>query len=82
MTALERVIGRAYDLGALGTTEEARGFYEARGWKRWRGPTAALAPGGVVRTTEDDGSVYVLQLTTSLDLAGALVCDWRNGDLW
>lgn len=82
MEALERVVRRAYDLGALGSTDEAAQFYAARGWQRWQGPTSALTPDGVRRTEEDDGGVYVLASLTPLDLSGALTCDWRDGDVW
>ena len=33
MGALERVLRGAYDLGALGSTDEGAGFYAGRGWK-------------------------------------------------
>src|SRR5262249_60938356 len=46
MGALERVLRGAYDLGALGSTEEGAGFYTARGWQLWQGPSAALTPSG------------------------------------
>ena len=82
MAALERVIRGAYDLGALGATDEAAAFYVARGWRRWTGPTSALTPAGIVRTDEDDGAIYVLEVTVELDLSAALTCDWRDGDVW
>jgi aminoglycoside 2'-N-acetyltransferase I len=82
MEALERVLRGAYDLGALGATDEAAEFYASRGWKRWEGPTSALTPTGIVRTEEDDGCVYVLPLAVPLDLSGELICDWREGDVW
>jgi aminoglycoside 2'-N-acetyltransferase I len=82
MAALERVIRRAYDLGALGTTDEAAAFYAARGWRQWQGPTSALTPEGIARTEDEDGGIYVLPLARSLDLCGALTCDWRDGDVW
>jgi len=82
MGALEHVLRRAYDLGALGATDEAAEFYEGRGWKRWEGPTSALTPVGVARTEDDDGGVYVLALAAPLDLAAELTCDWRDGDVW
>jgi aminoglycoside 2'-N-acetyltransferase I len=82
MEALERVIRGAYDLGALGAADEATGFYAALGWKLWRGPTSALTPTGVERTTEEDGCIYVLPVAVPLDLLGELTCDWRDGDLW
>ncbi|RNL85206.1 GNAT family N-acetyltransferase [Halostreptopolyspora alba] len=82
MTALERVVRRAYDLGALSSTEEALGFYAALGWQRWVGPSFALTPEGVIRTREDDGGIHVLPVAETLDLAGDLTCDWRDGDLW
>jgi aminoglycoside 2'-N-acetyltransferase I len=82
MAALERTIRDAYDLGALSATEMAAGLYRARGWEVWRGPTAALTPGGIVRTPDDDGGVYVFRGTVVLDLEAELACDWRDGDVW
>jgi len=82
MGALERVLRGAYDLGALGATDEGAGFYAARGWKLWRGPSSALTPDGIRRTTEADGCLYVFELAVSLDLSGELTCDWRDGDVW
>jgi len=81
MDALEPVIRGGYDLGALGTTEMARGFYEARGWQRWQGPSSALTPRGIERTPDDDGWIYVLAVTVELALADEIVCDWRDADV-
>jgi len=82
MDALERVVRGAYDLGALSATDDSADLYAARGWELWQGPTSALTPTGVVRTEEDDGSIFVLPVALPLDLAGGLTCDWRDGDVW
>ena len=82
MTELERVVRNAYDLGALGATDDAVDFYSGRGWQRWRGPSSALTPSGVRRTEDDDGGIYVLPVTIALDTSAELTCDWRDGDLW
>ena len=82
MDRLEQVLRGAYELGALGATDDGAALYEARGWQRWRGPTSALTPAGIVRTEDADGAVYVLPLSARLDLAGELTCDWRDGDVW
>ena len=82
MAALERVLRGAYDLGALGATDEGARFYAARGWQLWRGPSSVLTPTGVRRTPEDDGAIYVFELTVPLDTAAELTCDWRDGDVW
>lgn len=82
MAALERVVHGAYELGALGASEEGARFYASRGWLKWRGATWALTPSGTVRTAEEDDSVYVLPVSARLDLAGDLTCDYRDGDLW
>ncbi|GAA5021316.1 GNAT family N-acetyltransferase [Kitasatospora paranensis] len=86
MAELERVARRAYDLAALGSTEEAVPFYTARGWRSWLGPTSELTPHGTVRTPDEDGWIFVLPLHTDaevpLDFAGELTCDWREGDSW
>jgi aminoglycoside 2'-N-acetyltransferase I len=82
MEPLERLLRGAFDLGALGATDDGARLYQARGWQRWRGPLFALTPGGIVRTAADDGGVYVLPLGAPLDLDGELTCDWRDGDVW
>lgn len=82
MTALERIVRDAYELGALSASEQAASLYAARGWQLWRGPTYALTPRGAERTEDDDGGVYVLPLTVPVDLAEALTCDYRDGDVW
>jgi aminoglycoside 2'-N-acetyltransferase I len=82
MTALAPVIRGAYAIGALAASERAGGFYTSLGWLRWRGATWVLSPDGVERTADEDGGVYVLPQGTQIDLAGDLVCDWRDGDVW
>ncbi|MBB5955492.1 aminoglycoside 2'-N-acetyltransferase I [Saccharothrix tamanrassetensis] len=82
MTALEGVVRGAYELGALASAEDALDFYGARGWQLWRGPTSVLGPEGPTRTEDDDGGIFVLPVTASLDLTGPLACDWRDGDVW
>jgi aminoglycoside 2'-N-acetyltransferase I len=82
MDVLETVIRAAYDLGALSATDDAAGFYAARGWNRWRGPLSALTPTGVTPTPAADEAIYVLETTVPVDPTGALTCDWRDGELW
>jgi aminoglycoside 2'-N-acetyltransferase I len=82
MSALEHIIGAAYDIGALGATDEAVSLYEHRGWIRWLGPTSALTPSGIVRTPDEDDCIYVLPAGHHLDITGELTCDWRDGDAW
>jgi aminoglycoside 2'-N-acetyltransferase I len=82
MEPIERIINGAYELGALSATDDGVRFYAALGWHLWRGPTYALTPSGVVRTEEDDGSVFVLPVSTDLDITAELTCDWRDGDVW
>jgi aminoglycoside 2'-N-acetyltransferase I len=82
MEVLERIIEAAYDIGALGATDEAVNLYEHRGWVRWSGPLSAITPTGVRRTPDEDGCVYVLPAGSVLDIRGELTCDWRDGDVW
>ncbi|MGD9485812.1 GNAT family N-acetyltransferase [Streptomyces sp. TRM70308] len=82
MAELERVVGAAYELGALAASEDGLPFYTARGWLPWRGPTHALTPHGTERTAEEDGAVLVLPGPAPLSLDAPLTCDWRDGDLW
>jgi aminoglycoside 2'-N-acetyltransferase I len=81
MAGLE-ALAPAYDLLALGATDEGLLLYESRGWQRWRGRLHALTPDGVVRTQDDEGWLLVLPGAARLDLDGDLTCDWRDGDLW
>jgi aminoglycoside 2'-N-acetyltransferase I len=82
MDGAEQVIRGAYLIGALTPSETARELYLGRGWLRWQGPTSVLAPGGLTRTPEYDGWVFVLPVATEVDTAADLVCDWRSGDVW
>lgn len=82
MGAVERVIRGAYEIGALSASDAAIPLYTARGWLPWQGETYALAPGGRVRTPEDDDSLHVLELARPLDRAGEIACDWRDGNVW
>jgi aminoglycoside 2'-N-acetyltransferase I len=82
MAELERVVRGAYELGALGASDEGAALYLARGWQRWQGRTYALTPSGVERTEEEDDAIFVLPVSVQLDLTGDLTCDWRDGDVW
>ena len=82
MSALERVIRSAYQLGALGASPEGGLLYASRGWQPWRGPASAMTPDGIVPTPGTDGIIYVLPVSVPFDVAGELTCDWRPGSLW
>jgi aminoglycoside 2'-N-acetyltransferase I len=79
---LERVIDRAYDLGALCASQEGARLYTGRGWQQWAGQVHALSPDGIVRLPEEEGSVFLWPaLAGPLDPTGELVFDWRDGDV-
>jgi aminoglycoside 2'-N-acetyltransferase I len=82
MRRVGELIRERYPLGVLSTGLHA--FYEAHGWERWRGPTFAKTTEGHERTPDDDGGVMILRAPHSprLDLDGAIVCEWRPGDVW
>ena len=82
MAGVEHVIRGAYDLGALGATDDGAALYTGRGWQCWQGPSSALTPDGIVRTADADGGIYVLPVAVRLDLTAPLVADWRDGDVW
>lgn len=82
MSPIERIIRRAYDLGALGATDEAVPFYVARGWQQWRGAASAITPHGIRSTPDEQGAIYVLPSSATLDLDAEITCDWRDGDVW
>lgn len=86
MDAVEQVIRGGYHLGALSATDLGRPLYAARGWLPWQGPTSVLAPEGLTRTPDDDGTLLVLPgelpANVTLDPEAAIACDWRDGDVW
>ncbi|MFI7585957.1 GNAT family N-acetyltransferase [Spongisporangium articulatum] len=85
MAELERVVRAAYDLGALGATDDGAPFYASRGWRPWPGTTSTLTTSGLVRTPGEDGWIYVFGGTMpleALDLTGDLACGPRLGDAW
>ena len=82
MGVLERVIRRAYEIGALGASDEGAAFYAGRGWQLWTGTASVIGPAGVERTGEEEDCIYVLPLGVELEADGDLACDWRNGDVW
>lgn len=82
MSELERVIKAAYDLGALGSSDEGIPLYTARGWQRWKGKTYLLTPKGSVRTPDDDDSIFVFPVSEPLDVSAELICDFRHGEPW
>jgi aminoglycoside 2'-N-acetyltransferase I len=82
MAALERVVRSAYQLGALGASDEGGPLYASRGWQLWRGPSSALTPESTRRTADKEGILYVLPVSVPLDVSAELTCDWRPGSLW
>ncbi|MFJ3235330.1 GNAT family N-acetyltransferase [Streptomyces sp. NPDC086787] len=82
MTALERVIDGAYDLGALSASDSGARLYADRGWQPWTGGLHALSPNGIVHLPEEEGSTYVRPaLAGPLDPGPGLLFDWRDGDV-
>ncbi|MBG0852317.1 GNAT family N-acetyltransferase [Streptomyces spinoverrucosus] len=79
MAALEQIITRAYDLGALSASDDGALLYTARGWRAWGGRICALGPDGVVRLPDEEGSTYVWPAPA--DPKGELIFDWRDGDV-
>lgn len=83
MTRIEGVITAAYDLGALGATDEGAPLYRSHGWLPWQGTTSALTPEGPQPTPDASEYIYVFPVEGQpLDLHGELACDWRSGDVW
>lgn len=82
MDAVESICAAAYDIGALGATDRALGFYTARGWLPWRGTCSALTPEGIVSTPADAESLLVLPGDAEIDPGGEITCDYRPGELW
>jgi aminoglycoside 2'-N-acetyltransferase I len=82
MQRIGEMIREGYPLGALSTG--AYGFYEKLGWERWIGRTFAQSPNGIIATPDDDDDIMILRTprTPTIDVTGAIVADWRTGDVW
>ena len=81
MGDVEEIIRRAYDFGALGSSDEGLPFYTRRGWKPWRGTLRVLTLDGIEETPDELG--WILVFGGELDLDGDLLCaDFRDGDVW
>jgi aminoglycoside 2'-N-acetyltransferase I len=81
MGEVEEVIRRAYDFGALGSSDDGLPFYTGRGWEPWRGTLRILTLDGIVQTPDELG--WILVYGGELDLDGDLLCaDFRDGDVW
>lgn len=84
MTALETVVDGAYDIGALSASDDGARLYGARGWQLWRGRVEAMGPGGTVHLPEEEDSTWLRPAARSplpAPAGGALVFDWRDGDV-
>ncbi|MEU2560251.1 GNAT family N-acetyltransferase [Streptomyces longispororuber] len=79
MTALEGVIERAYDLGALSPSAEGEKLYRAHGWVTWTGPVGTLGPDGVRLMPDEDPPML---RGAALDPAHPFLIDWRDGDVY
>jgi aminoglycoside 2'-N-acetyltransferase I len=82
MSAVGELVRGAYDLGALGVSEDGAPLYRAHGWESWSGETFALTPDGTRRTPDADDSLMVLPVSVQLDPREPLTCDWRDGEIW
>ena len=82
MREVNAIIRERFELGALGTG--VLHFYERLGWVPWQGPTYVRTPGGLERTSDEDGAILVLTTPSSpsLDFRAPLSCEWRPGDVW
>lgn len=81
MAELDR-FADAYELCALGASDEGVPFYRSLGWQQWRGNLSVLGPAGTVSTPDEAGAIFVRLGSAPLDLDGELTCDWRDGDVW
>lgn len=79
MGALERVIDRAYVLGALSASDAGQRLYLARGWQEWKGAVGTLGPQGVVHMPDE---APPLLRGADLDPVHELLIDWRDGDIF
>ncbi|MFL4907247.1 hypothetical protein ACJ6WF_29595 [Streptomyces sp. MMS24-I2-30] len=82
MGALEQVIDRASDLGALSASEDGARLCAARGRRLWTGHVHALSPDGIVRLADEEGGLHLWPAPAAPpDPGHELLFDWRDGDV-
>ncbi|MEU9981172.1 GNAT family N-acetyltransferase [Streptomyces sp. NPDC050856] len=84
MAALEEVVDAAYAFGALSASDEGAELYRSRGWQLWNGRVEAYGPDGVRHLPDEEDSTYLRPAAgraLPAPEAGALLFDWRDGDL-
>lgn len=83
LEVLERVVARAYDIGALSASDAGARLYVSRGWHQWPGQVEALSPDGVVRLPQEEGTTYLWPVPDRElpSTEAALIFDWRDGDV-
>jgi aminoglycoside 2'-N-acetyltransferase I len=82
MASLETVVRGAYEIGALSSSDAGLPLYASRQWLRWAGTASVVTPSGIVRTPDDEDSIFVFPVSVQLNVTGDLACDWRPGDVW
>lgn len=83
MDAINEIIERGYEVGALSASDEGRALYERHGWRSWIGTTWAITPEGMQRTASADDTLMVLPShIATLDINDDIACDFRPGSLW
>lgn len=84
MAEAGRIIQEEYEIGALGTRDQA--FYRSLGWVVWAGPTFVRTPDGErIRTGGVDGEVMVLRTARTplgIALEEPIAVEWRPGEPW
>jgi aminoglycoside 2'-N-acetyltransferase I len=81
MEQVEQIIRGAYELGALGASDEGLRLYQKCGWQPWRGRALAFTPQGIIHTHEED-CLYILEVDETIDREADITCEFREGDLW
>ncbi|MDI3423239.1 GNAT family N-acetyltransferase [Streptomyces luteolus] len=81
MGALEQIVERGHDFGALSASDEGALLYASRGWQVWPGLVLAADPSmGPLRLPDEEGSTYVWP-PLAASAGDELVFDWRDGDV-
>lgn len=82
MVTLQEEIGRRWPVALL-STGRATPFYEALGWKRWRGLSYTRTATGVVPDGEHGGlMIFCVDRSVVPDRSVAVTCEDRAGDAW
>lgn len=79
MSQVNEIIEKAYDFGALCSSEDGFSLYQKMDWKNWHGELKEFGLSGI---KDSDEKILVFNLKDTININDNFICDYREGDCW